>query len=80
MSELKHFFRAQIVFVAVALLLCVLALPAFGQNTDNTPAKPDNSDTPGAVDKAGTNAEKCAQPGVVCPQSPDANEPRRKPT
>ena len=32
MSELKHFLRAQIVFVAVALLLCVLALPAFGQN------------------------------------------------
>jgi polar amino acid transport system substrate-binding protein len=76
MSELKHFFRAQIVFVAVALLLCVLALPAFGQNTNNTPAKPDNSDTPGAVDQAGTNAEKCAQPGVVCPQSPDAAAPQ----
>jgi len=80
MIELKHFFRAQIVFVAVALLLCVLALPAFGQNSTapNNPAAtaPDNSDTPGAVDKAGTNAEKCAQPGVVCPQSPDAAAPQ----
>src|ERR1700722_20774284 len=78
MSDLKHFLRAQIVFVAVALLLCVLALPAFGQNP-NAPApnnpdvtKPDNADVPGAVEKAGSLADKCAQPGVVCPQSPDA--------
>ena len=80
MTDLKHFLRAQIVFVAVALLLCVLALPAFGQNPNapnnlpNTPdaTKPDNADVPGAVEKAGSLADKCAQPGVVCPQSPDA--------
>ena len=83
MTELKHFLRAQIVVVAVALLLCVLALPAFGQNSSkpaaNDPAatRPDNADTPGAVEKAGTNAEKCAQPGVICPQSPDAAAPQQ---
>src|ERR1700721_4646360 len=75
MSDLKHFLRAQIVFVAVALLLCVLALPAFGQNP-NAPApnnpdvtKPDNADVPGAVEKAGSLADKCAHPGVAGPKS-----------
>ncbi len=81
MSELKYLLRAQIVFVAVALLLSVLALPAFGQN--NSPAKPaspansntdpnpagaavDNADTPGAVEKPGTARQKCDETGVTC--------------
>ena len=71
MSDLKHFFRAQIVVVAVALLLCVLALPAFGQNPNaqpppDNPARttPDNADVPGAVEKAGSLAGPVAGPAV----------------
>ena len=64
MTDRKYSARVTFFLALAATILCFVALPAFGQDT---PA-PDNSDSPGAVDKAGNPADKCA-PGASCDPS-----------
>jgi polar amino acid transport system substrate-binding protein len=64
MSDRKYSARTAFSLVLAAIILCGIALPAFGQQNPAPP--PDTQDTPGAVQPAGNPKEDCGKPGVIC--------------
>jgi polar amino acid transport system substrate-binding protein len=61
MSDRKYSARLTFFLAVAAMILCCIALPAFGQEAPAPPAP-----LPGAVEPAGNPAVQCGQQGVSC--------------